>query len=50
MAFPPRYNSELISIYKSDQGVGVISSVLTMGEENPDYKAWYFCVQASYRF
>ena len=27
-----------------------ISSLLTMGEESPDYNVWYFRVQASYRF
>lgn len=27
-----------------------ISSILTMGEESPDYDLWYFRVQASYRF
>ena len=34
------------------EGLGVdgISSVLTMGEQSPEYKAWYFRVQASYRF
>lgn len=27
-----------------------INAVLTMGEQSPDYSAWYFRVQASYRF
>jgi MtrB/PioB family decaheme-associated outer membrane protein len=27
-----------------------ISSILTMGEQSPEYKAWYLRVQASYRF
>ncbi len=31
-------------------GVDGISSVLTMGEQSPEYTAWYFRVQASYRF
>ncbi len=31
-------------------GVDGIGSVLTMGEESPDYSAWYFRIQASYRF
>ena len=31
-------------------GVDGIGSVLTMGEQSPEYKAWYFRVQASYRF
>ena len=31
-------------------GVDGIGSVLTMGEESPDYRVWYFRVQASYRF
>lgn len=31
-------------------GVDGIGSVLTMGEQSPDYSAWYFRVQASYRF
>ena len=33
-------------------GVGVdgISSVLTMGLNSPHYSAWYFRVQANYRF
>jgi MtrB/PioB family decaheme-associated outer membrane protein len=31
-------------------GVDGISSVLTMGDESPEYEVWYFRVQASYRF
>jgi len=31
-------------------GVDGINSVLTMGENTPDYAVWYFRVQASYRF
>ena len=33
-------------------GVGVdgITTILTMGEQSPDYNVWYFRVQASYRF
>ncbi len=31
-------------------GVDGISSVLTMGEQSPEYNVWYFKVQASYRF
>lgn len=31
-------------------GVDGIPAVLTMGEESPDYDAWYFRVLASYRF
>ena len=31
-------------------GADGISSVLTMGEQSPNYKAWYFRVQANYRF
>jgi hypothetical protein len=31
-------------------GVDGIDSILTMGEESPKYSAWYFRVQASYRF
>jgi MtrB/PioB family decaheme-associated outer membrane protein len=31
-------------------GVDGIGSVLTMGEQSPDYSVWYFRVQASYRF
>jgi MtrB/PioB family decaheme-associated outer membrane protein len=31
-------------------GVDGISSVLTMGEQSPEYNVWYFRVQASYRF
>lgn len=31
-------------------GVDGIGSILTMGEESPDYDVWYFRVQASYRF
>jgi MtrB/PioB family decaheme-associated outer membrane protein len=33
-----------------DLGVDGISSVLTMGEQSPEYDVWYFRVQASYRF
>jgi len=31
-------------------GVDGFNSVLTMGEQSPKYKTWYFRVQASYRF
>jgi len=31
-------------------GVDGFGSVLTMGEQSPEYKTWYFRVQASYRF
>ena len=31
-------------------GVDGIGSILTMGEESPKYSAWYFRLQASYRF
>jgi MtrB/PioB family decaheme-associated outer membrane protein len=31
-------------------GVDGINSVLTMGQQTPDYSIWYFRVQASYRF
>lgn len=31
-------------------GVDGIGSVLTMGEQSPNYKVWYFRIQASYRF
>lgn len=31
-------------------GVDGIGSVLTMGEDSPNYRVWYFRVQASYRF
>lgn len=31
-------------------GVDGIGSILTMGEESPDYDVWYCRVQASYRF
>jgi MtrB/PioB family decaheme-associated outer membrane protein len=31
-------------------GVDGISSVLTMGDQSPEYEVWYFRVQASYRF
>ncbi len=31
-------------------GVDGFNSVLTMGEQSPEYKVWYFRVQASYRF
>ncbi|GMR15127.1 MAG: hypothetical protein BMS9Abin30_0748 [Gammaproteobacteria bacterium] len=31
-------------------GVDGVSPVLTMGEQSPEYKAWYFRVQANYRF
>ncbi len=31
-------------------GVDGISSVLTMGEQSPEYNAWYLRMQASYRF
>lgn len=31
-------------------GVDGIDRILTMGEQSPEYKAWYFRVQASYRF
>lgn len=31
-------------------GVDGISSILTMGEQSPEYAVWYFKMQASYRF
>ena len=31
-------------------GAGGINSVLTMGEQSPEYNIWYLRVQASYRF
>ncbi len=31
-------------------GAAGISSVLTMGAQSPEYKVWYFRVQANYRF
>ena len=43
-----RYSSEKWAI--DGLGVDGISSVLTMGEQNPEYKGWYFRLQAGYRF
>ncbi len=43
-----KYNSRDWAIDRL--GVDGISSVLTMGEQSPRYKAWYARVQASYRF
>ena len=31
-------------------GAGGINSVLTMGQQTPEYNIWYLRVQASYRF
>jgi len=31
-------------------GVDGINSILTMGEQSPDYKVWYYRIQLSYRF
>jgi hypothetical protein len=31
-------------------GVDGFSSVLTMGQQTPQYETWYFRIQASYRF
>jgi MtrB/PioB family decaheme-associated outer membrane protein len=43
-----KYNSQDWAI--DGLGVDGISPVLTMGEQGPEYKAWYFRAQASYRF
>jgi len=50
-----KISAELEKYHSQDwaiDGLGVdgIGSVLTMGEQSPEYKVWYVRVQASYRF